>query len=292
MISISLQKELTAANGAMELKIDLQIEQGQLVTLFGSSGAGKTSVLRMIAGLMKPEDGKIIVNKNTWLDVNKGISLKPQERRIGFLFQDYALFPNMTVQENLLYAMEKGQNKNIVDELIEIIELNDLRNRKPSTLSGGQNQRVALARALVRKPEILMLDEPLSALDSQMRIKLQDFILKVHKQYNLTTILVSHDANEVIKLSDNVFFLEDGKIVRHGLPIDVFASKRVSGKFQLFGDIISIEKQDIVYVVTVLIGSNIVKIIANESEVETMAPGDKVMVASKAFNPLIRKIEQ
>jgi len=291
MIDISLQKELTAANGIMKLQIDFEIEPGQLVTLFGSSGAGKTSVLRMIAGLMKPEEGKIVVNKNTWLDVKKGIFLKPQQRSIGFLFQDYALFPNMTVQENLLYAMEKGQNKNIVDELIEIIELNDLRHRKPATLSGGQNQRVALARALVRKPEILMLDEPLSALDSQMRIKLQDFILKVHKQYNLTTILVSHDANEVIKLSDKVFFLENGKIVRAGLPTEVFASKRVSGKFQLFGEVISIEKQDIVYVVTVLIGSNIVKIIANESEVRTMAAGDKVVVASKAFNPFIRKIK-
>lgn len=291
MIDISLQKELTAATGIMKLQVDFQIEPGQFVTLFGSSGAGKTSVLRMIAGLMQPESGKIVVNKNTWINVGKGISLKPQQRRIGFLFQDYALFPNMTVQENLLYAMEKGQDRSIVDELIEIIELNDLRHRKPSTLSGGQNQRVALARALVRKPEILMLDEPLSALDSQMRIKLQDFILKVHKQYNLTTILVSHDANEVIKLSDKVFFIEDGKIVRQGIPTDVFASKRVSGKFQLYGDIISIEKQDIVYVVTVLIGSNIVKIIADESEAITMAPGDKVMVTSKAFNPLIRKIE-
>lgn len=292
MIEISLQKELTAANGIMKLGVKLEIEPGQLVTLFGSSGAGKTSVLRMIAGLMEPESGKIIVNQNTWLNTEKGLFLKPQQRSIGFLFQNYALFPNMTVKENLLYAMEKGQDKKIVDELIEIVELNDLRNRKPGTLSGGQNQRVALARALVRKPEILMLDEPLSALDTQMRIKLQDFILKVHKQYNLTTILVSHDANEVIKLSDKVFFLEAGKIARQGKPTDVFASKRVSGKFQLFGDIINIEKQDIIYVVTVLIGANIVKVIADESEIKTMAPGDKVMVASKAFNPLIRKIKQ
>lgn len=291
MIEISLQKELTAANGVMKLQVDLEIEQGQLITLFGNSGAGKTSVLRMIAGLMQPESGRIIVNQNTWLNVKKGISVKSRQRSIGFLFQNYALFPNMTVLENLQYALEKGQDKKIVYELMEIIELNDLRNRKPGTLSGGQNQRVALARALVRKPEILMLDEPLSALDSQMRIKLQDFILKVHKQYNLTTILVSHDANEVIKMSDKVFFLEEGKIVRYGDPTDVFASKRVSGKFQLFGDVISIEKQDIVYVVTVLIGANIVKVIADESEVKTMEPGDKVMVASKAFNPLIRKID-
>ena len=291
MIHIELQKKLTAANGPMKLQIDLKIEPGQLVTLFGNSGTGKTSILRMIAGLLNPEKGVIKVNHDTWLDSEKGISLQPQQRRIGFLFQDYALFPNMTVEENLLYALEKKQDKKIVYELIETIELADLRNRKPIGLSGGQNQRVALARALVRKPEILMLDEPLSALDSKMRMKLQDFILKVHKQYNLTTILVSHDANEVIKMSDEVFLIDDGKILRQGKPVDVFASKRVSGKFQLFGDIINIEKEDIIFVVTVLIGANIVKVIADESEVKTMALGDKVIVASKAFNPLIRKID-
>jgi molybdate transport system ATP-binding protein len=274
----------------MNLQVDLRIKSGQLVTLFGNSGAGKTSILRMVAGLLDPDKGLIKVNHNTWLDTGKGIFQKPQQRKIGFLFQNYALFPNMTVEENLFYALEKKQDKKIVYELIDTIELGDLRNQKPGELSGGQNQRVALARALVRKPEILMLDEPLSALDTQMRMKLQDFILKVHKQYNLTTILVSHDANEVIKMSDEVFLIDEGKITRQGKPVNVFASKRVSGKFQLFGEIINIEKEDIIYVVTVLIGANIVKVIADESEVKTMAVGDKVIVASKAFNPLIRRI--
>jgi molybdate transport system ATP-binding protein len=292
MIEIVLQKALTAADGTMMLEVDLRIQPGHLVTLFGNSGAGKTSILRMIAGLMNPDKGHIKVNEDLWLDSKKAISLKPQQRGVGFLFQNYALFPNMTVQENLMYALEKGQDKVIVKELMETIELGDLKNRKPSELSGGQNQRVALARALVRKPEILMLDEPLSALDTQMRLKLQDYILKVHKQYHLTTILVSHDANEVIKMSDEVFFLENGKILKHGLPVDVFASKRVSGKFQLFGEIINIEKQDIIYVVTVLIGANIVKVIADASEAASMAVGNKVIVASKAFNPLIRKVEE
>lgn len=290
MIDIALQKELKAADGPMNLKVDFRLNPGQLVAFSGNSGAGKTSVLRMIAGLMAPDDGYIRVNRNIWLDVRKGISIKPQRRRIGFLFQNYALFPNMTVQENLFYALEKDQDKKIVKELMDVVELGDLRVRKPRELSGGQNQRVALARALVRKPEILMLDEPLSALDTQMRMKLQDFILKVHKQYHLTTILVSHDANEVIKMADEVFFLEGGKIVRQGKPTDVYANKKVSGKFQLFGEIIDIKKEDIVYVVTVLIGANIVKVIADESEVKNMMAGDKVMVASKAFNPMIKKI--
>lgn len=290
MIHIVLQKELTAANGAMQLDVSVTIKQGQLVTLYGDSGAGKTSILRMIAGLLQANEGQIIVNQNTWLDTKNGICLKPQQRKIGFVFQDYALFPNMTVKENLLFALEKGQDKEIVNTLIDIIELGDLQDRKPANLSGGQKQRVALARALVRKPEILMLDEPLSALDIKMRTKLQDYILKVHKQFNLTTILISHEIGEVIKMSDTVFIIKNGKIIRQGKPIEVFTTKQISGKFQFSGEIIQIEKEDIIYIVTILIGSNFVKIVAEEDDIKTITVGDKVIVASKAFNPLLQKI--
>ncbi|WP_106791517.1 ATP-binding cassette domain-containing protein [Aquimarina sp. Aq78] len=290
MIHIALQKKLTAANGAMQLDININIEQGQLVTLYGDSGAGKTSILRMVAGLLQTDEGLITVNQKTWLDTKKGICLKPQQRKIGFVFQDYALFPNMTVKENLLFAVEKGQNKEVVNELIDIIELGDLQDRKPKNLSGGQKQRVALARALVRKPEILMLDEPLSALDIKMRTKLQDYILKVHKQFNLTTLLISHEIGEVIKMSDTVFSIENGKIIKQGKPIEVFTTKQVSGKFQFSGEIIQIKKEDIIYIVTILVGSNFVKIVAEENDIKTIAVGDKVIVASKAFNPLLQKI--
>ncbi|MEP7231568.1 MAG: ATP-binding cassette domain-containing protein [Ginsengibacter sp.] len=290
MIQISLQKKLLAANGVMQLDVDIEIEQGTFITLYGNSGAGKTSILRMIAGLMQPDKGSIIINEKYWLDTGKGISLKPQQRKTGFVFQDYALFPNMTVKENLMYALEKGQNKETVSELINIIELEDLQNRKPEELSGGQKQRVALARALVRKPGILMLDEPLSALDIKMRSLLQDYILKVHNEYHLTTILVSHDIGEVLKMSDKILIIDEGKITRQGRPIEVFSNKKLSGKFQFSGEILSIEKEDIVYVVTILIGANIVKVVAVESEIDSMRIGDKVMVASKAFNPLLQKI--
>jgi len=291
MIKIALQKILTAANGEMKLDIDIDLEQGKLVTIYGDSGAGKTSILRMIAGLLKADSGFISVNKKTWLDTNKGISLKPQQRKIGFVFQDYALFPNMTVKENLLFALEKKQDQQIVEDLIKMVELGDLQNRYPDKLSGGQKQRVALARAMVRKPEILMLDEPLSALDAKMRSKLQDYILKVHKQFNLTTLLISHEISEVIKMSDEIFILENGIITKSGKPVDVFTNKQVSGKFQFLGEIVQIKKEDIIYVVTILIGTNFVKIVAEETEIKTMKIGDKVMVASKAFNPLLRKIK-
>ncbi|WP_438710491.1 ABC transporter ATP-binding protein [Aquimarina muelleri] len=290
MIQIALQKKLSAATGEMLLDINMQIEQGKLVTLYGSSGAGKTSILRMIAGLLQADTGTITVHQKTWLNTSTGICLKPQQRKIGFVFQDYALFPNMTVKENLLFALEKNQDKQIVNELIEIIELEDLQNRKPNNLSGGQKQRVALARALVRKPEILMLDEPLSALDKKMRIKLQDYILKVHKKFNVTTLLISHDISEVIKMSDTVFMIENGKIIQQGNPIEVFTTKKVSGKFQFTGEVIDIKKEDVIYIVTVLIGTNFVKIIAEENEIQTITIGDPVLVTSKAFNPLLQKI--
>ena len=290
MIKINLQKQLNAANGILHLNVNMDFQKGQLLTIYGESGAGKTSILRMLAGLMEADKGFVQVNESVWFDSAQGISLKPQQRSIGFVFQDYALFPNMTVKENLTFALEKGQDKSIIEELIDMVELGDLQNRHPDQLSGGQKQRVALARALVRKPEILMLDEPLSALDAKMRSKLQDYILKVHRKYHLTTLLISHEVGEVIKMADKIFILEDGKIVKQGKPIDVFSSKQISGKFQFAGEIVQIEKEEIIYIVTVLIGANFVKIVAEEDEISTMKIGDKVIVASKAFNPILRKI--
>ena len=290
MIRIALQKILTASQGEMLLNVDFKLEKGKVTTLYGDSGAGKTSILRMLAGLLEPDNGFISINEDIWLDSENRISLKPQHRKVGFVFQDYALFPNMTVKENLLFALEKGQDKQIVTELIEIVELGDLQHRSTQNLSGGQKQRVALARAMVRKPDLLMLDEPLSALDPKMRSKLQDYILKVHKKYNLTTLLISHEIGEVVKMSDRVMIIENGIVEKEGTPLEIFTNKQVSGKFQFTGEIIQVEKEDVIYIVTILIGTNFVKIVADENEIKNIKIGDKVIVASKAFNPLFQKI--
>lgn len=290
MIKLNLQKQLDAESGKMKLDVDMTISEGSFVAIFGDSGAGKTSILRMLSGLMNADSGKIEVENEIWFDGKSKINLKPQQRNIGFLFQDYALFPNMTVRENLVYALEKGQNPQIIDDLISTIELKDLQNKMPANLSGGQKQRVALARTLVRKPKILLLDEPLSALDAKMRTRLQDYILKVHRQFKLTTILVSHNTSEVVKMADEVFILDQGKIKQKGSPAEVFTSKKMSGKFQFAGEVIQIKKEGIINILTVLIGINFVKIIADDSDIEDIKVGDNVMVASKAFNPVIQKI--
>jgi len=290
MIKLNLKKALDAMDGKMELNVAMKIRKNSLTTIFGESGAGKTSILRMISGLMDPDNGNIEVNGKTWYNSSAGINLKTQNRRIGYVFQDYALFPNMTVKENLTYALEKRQDPGIVSELLDIIELENLKNRKSGTLSGGQKQRVSLARALVGNPDILLLDEPLSALDEEIRSKLQDYILMVHEKYKLTTILVSHDLPEIFKLSDQIFLLKKGKIERSGTPSEVFLSNNISGKYRFTGTIIEKTKNDVVYVVGVLVGNNLIKVIATDDEGESLNIGDKVMVVSKAFNPLIMKI--
>lgn len=291
MISFSIHKMLKSATGNIPLDISCEIQKGQLATIYGASGAGKTTILRILAGLLQPERGSIASGTEVWLDTQRKIDIPIQKRNVGILFQDYALFPNMTVKGNLEYALGKRQDKKIVDELIEVMELQQLHDRYPDTLSGGQKQRVALARALVRKPALLLLDEPLSALDNTMRIKLQDHIIQVHKHYNLTTILVSHDISEIFKLSDKIFVLEHGKIIKQGTPSEVFLNQQMSGKFQFAGEIINIEKEDIIYVISVLIHNNVVKVVATDEDIRHLKQGDKVIVSSKAFNPVIRKIE-
>lgn len=290
MIELSFVKKLKSSSGEMILDVELSLEEGRLVTLYGKSGAGKTTLLLVLAGLLKPEKGYIKVGNELWTDTDKNIQLAAQKRNVGFVFQEYALFPNMTIRENLLFALGKGQSDKIVDHLVDIIDLGELQNRKPTTLSGGQKQRVALARALVKKPKILLLDEPLSALDHEMRAKLQSYIMEVHKEFSLTTILISHDVSEIIRLSDFLVEIDQGKIIRQGLPSDIFTNDRVNAKFQFTGEVIRMVKQDFIVIVTVLIGKDLVKVIANDKEAENLTVGDRVMIASKAFNPIIHKI--
>ncbi len=286
MIRIRIQKELLAGSGKMILDVDLEIKEGEFITLYGESGAGKTSILRMIGGLMKPDTGFIQVSDAVFFDSNQKLNLTPQKRKVGYLFQEYALFPNMTVYENIRYA---GGDHEAIMELLQLLGIESLRDVYPGQLSGGQQQRVALGRAIIQKPRILLLDEPLSALDQKTRYNLQKYIRELHERYRLTTILVSHDHSEMIRLSDKVFMIEGGKITREGKPTELLVNDQISGKFQLTGTIVKIEVQAFISILFISTGNDIVKVISDNKN-EHFEVGDKVLVASKAFNPLISKI--
>jgi molybdate transport system ATP-binding protein len=276
--------------GRGELVLDLQVKEGEFITLYGRSGAGKTTALRMLAGLVTPDWGVIKVGQETWFESDRRVNVVPQQRQIGFVFQDYALFPNMTVRENLLYALTRKEDVPFADEILAVVHLEELADRKPSSLSGGQKQRVALARALVRRPKILLLDEPLSSLDLEMRLNLQEELREVHRHYSLTSILVSHDLPEIFNLSDRVICIDRGQIQKQGPPSEVFAGERISGKFKFTGEILAMEPNDVIWVITVLVGGNLVKVVATEEEITDLRVGDRILLASKAFNPIIIKL--
>jgi len=290
MIQIDITKPLHTSEGTIDLIVNKEIQNGDFLTLFGKSGSGKTTLLRILAGLETPKSGKIIVDDVVWFDSEKKINLPPQKREVGLVFQDYALFPNMSVQKNLEFALKDKKDTNKVDEILEIMEIENLSKMKPEHLSGGQKQRVAVARSLMSSPKMLLLDEPLSALDSAMRLKLQDELHSIHQRFNITSILVSHDISEVFRLSNRVFKISLGQITDDGNPSEVFANQNISGKFKVVGEVLSIVKSDILYIVEVLAHNEIIKVTTVKSDIEALNIGDKILLSSKAFNPILTKI--
>lgn len=290
MIEINVNKKLISANGPIHLKIQMNLELREIAVLFGSSGSGKTSLLRMLSGLTTPDCGTIAYKGKYWFHSEKKINLTPGKRNIGFMFQDYALFPNMTVSQNISYAQKERDHKKVAN-LLDLFGLTEFAYRKPDKLSGGQKQRVALAMAIAHEPEILLLDEPLSAIDQTLRSQLQDEVQKVHQRYNTTTVLVSHDLAEVFRLGQRVFLLDQGSIVKYGSPFDVFVDQQIGGKVQITGTLVNIEPLDTLYLLTIVTGmSQVIRVTAFESDMENLSLGNKVMVFTKAFNPMVRKI--
>lgn len=204
-ISCNIKKKL----GRFTLKIQFEA-QDETVALMGASGCGKSMTLRCIAGIEKPDSGKIIINGITVFDSDQKINLPPQKRQTGLLFQDYALFPNMTVKQNILAVLPKNRQDELED-VITKFHLTGLENHYPSQLSGGQKQRCALARMIVSKPQIIMLDEPFSALDSFLRWQMEQEITSVIKQFGKTVLFVSHDRDEVYRISDKVVVIHMGE---------------------------------------------------------------------------------
>lgn len=290
MIYLDFQKKLYSTQGEVLLKVQCSLKIRELITLFGKSGAGKTTILRILAGLTTPDFGIIKVQDSIWFSSKDKINIPPQKREIGFVFQDYALFPNMSIEENLLFALPKRGDKKHIEELLEIVELQNFRKVKPSMLSGGQQQRVALIRALVRNPKILLLDEPFSALDASMSQRLQEELLKIHQKFELTTFFVSHNLADVFYLSQYVLHLNNGVVDKQGTPSEVFLKDLPSGKFRQSGTIVEISVNGLVAIVRVLVGNWSIEVVVSKSEGENLKVGDLVLVSSKAWNPIIVKL--
>jgi len=284
MVKININKTLQGSAGTMELDVDIDIKTHSFVALAGQSGSGKTTLLRILAGLEQGE-GVINVSGDVWQD--NSTVLAPQRRGIGFVFQDYALFSNMSVEQNLLYV---SKERELARHLLEMTGLYELKDRLPSSLSGGQRQRVSLCRAMMKRPGLLLMDEPLSALDPAMRTKLQHDILALHREFGTTTIMVSHDPSEIYRLAERVIVLEHGRVVQDGTPKEVLLKTEGSQKFSLRGELLDIIKADVIYIGVVAIGQQIVELVLDEAEAASFEVGQSVQVNTKAFAPTISAI--
>jgi len=289
ILELQIQKRLEGAQGKFELELQLQLNASESLALFGQSGVGKTSILRMLAGLVAPDHGRIVFDGEVWFDSDHKINLATPSRSIGMVFQNYALFPHLNVRENIAFAAG-SKSTSWVNQLLELSDLSNLQTQAVQHLSGGQKQRVALARALARRPKLLLLDEPLSALDQHIRLQMQDHLQMMHRELGMSMIIVSHDIAEVFKLSQKIVLLEAGKVARRGSPHQVFLQQKSQGKLYLQAQILAIRIEEVVCVVSLLIGQEIIEIIASQEDVKGLKIGDQIAISTKAFSPQITRL--
>ena len=221
-----IKKSFTEGEAVLD-NISLEISKGEFITLLGSSGCGKTTTLRIIAGLEQPDAGSV------WLDGREVTGLEPNQRDVNTVFQNYALFPHMNVAENIGYGLKlkkvpKSEIRKKVSQMLELVQLEGYEKRKPSELSGGQKQRVAIARALVNNPKVLLLDEPLGALDQQLRRAMQIELKHLQKKLGITFIYITHDQEEAINMSDRIAVMRDGRIEQIGTPDEIYNHPKTS----------------------------------------------------------------
>lgn len=207
--------------GDFELKnINLQVNKGEYFVILGPTGTGKTVILELIAGLYQPDQGQLFFRNQNFAQ------LEPEERKVGFVYQDYALFPHLTVQENIEFGIKENKNTAELDELIKMMDIKNITNRYPATLSGGEQQRTAIARAVVTAPNLLLFDEPLSALDPQTKNLFKKELANLHQLLDTTTIHITHDFTEALYLADRIAVMQDGEIVQVGKPAEIFRSPK------------------------------------------------------------------
>ena len=293
-----IKKSFTEGEAVLD-NISLEISKGEFITLLGSSGCGKTTTLRIIAGLEQPDAGSV------WLDGREVTGLEPNQRDVNTVFQNYALFPHMNVAENIGYGMKlkkvpKSEIRKKVSQMLELVQLEGYEKRKPSELSGGQKQRVAIARALVNNPKILLLDEPLGALDLQLRRAMQIELKHLQKKLGITFIYITHDQEEAINMSDRIAVMKDGCIEQIGTPDEIYNHPKTSyvatfvGNANiLHGVAESVQGENVI----VKIGNDRVIVKLETSQQDTgdtgakqyLAAGEKVTLAVRSENILLQE---
>lgn len=290
-----IKKSFTEGEAVLD-NISLEISKGEFITLLGSSGCGKTTTLRIIAGLEQPDAGSV------WLNGREVTGLEPNQRDVNTVFQNYALFPHMNVAENIGYGLKlkkvpKSEIRKKVSQMLELVQLEGYEKRKPSELSGGQKQRVAIARALVNNPKILLLDEPLGALDLQLRRAMQIELKHLQKKLGITFIYITHDQEEAINMSDRIAVMRDGRIEQIGTPDEIYNHPKTSyvatfvGNANiLHGAAESIQGENAI----VKIGNDRVIVKLETSQQDTrakqyLAAGEKVTLAVRSENILLQE---
>lgn len=293
-----IKKSFTEGEAVLD-NISLEISKGEFITLLGSSGCGKTTTLRIIAGLEQPDAGSV------WLDGREVTGLEPNQRDVNTVFQNYALFPHMNVAENIGYGLKlkkvpKSEIRKKVSQMLELVQLEGYERRKPSELSGGQKQRVAIARALVNNPKVLLLDEPLGALDLQLRRAMQIELKHLQKKLGITFIYITHDQEEAINMSDRIAVMRDGRIEQIGTPDEIYNHPKTSyvatfvGNANiLHGAAESIQGENAI----VKIGNDRVIVKLETSQQDTgdtrakqyLAAGEKVTLAVRSENILLQE---
>ena len=293
-----IKKSFTEGEAVLD-NISLEISKGEFITLLGSSGCGKTRTLRIIAGLEQPDAGSV------WLDGREVTGLEPNQRDVNTVFQNYALFPHMNVAENIGYGLKlkkvpKSEIRKKVSQMLELVQLEGYEKRKPSELSGGQKQRVAIARALVNNPKVLLLDEPLGALDLQLRRAMQIELKHLQKKLGITFIYITHDQEEAINMSDRIAVMKDGRIEQIGTPDEIYNHPKTSyvatfvGNANiLHGVAESIQGENAI----VKIGNDRVIVKLETSQQDTgdtrakqyLAAGEKVTLAVRSENILLQE---
>ena len=290
----NLKKSFTSDEYVLQ-GISLTIGKGEFITLLGASGCGKTTTLRIIAGFEQPDSGSV------WLEGQDVTALEPNRRDVNTVFQNYALFPHMNVAENIGYGLKirkvpKGEIKKKVKEMLELVQLEGYEKRKPSELSGGQRQRVAIARALANNPRVLLLDEPLGALDLQLRRAMQLELKRLQKKLGITFIYITHDQEEAINMSDRIVVMNKGRFEQIGTPDEIYDHPRTSYVATFVGNA-NILKGTVVSVsgsyAKVKLGEQFAKVYigANQEDqiTETLIPGEPVTLAVRSENIVLEE---